>query len=203
MSDLSPLRQSKLQTLLMDNTPVRDLGPLRGMSTLRFVSANYTEVADLSPLAGLPISTLRLANSRVSDLSPLDGAPFDGELDLSNTSVNDIRPLKGMPLQTLYLHRTSVADLSVLATMAVKNVRLDDCTKIKNLLPLGQCFQLERLSIPFPSPTPPPDRDRDPTGLRQLPNLKILSFNVPADKWERATTKEAFWKDFDARNRGN
>ncbi len=196
VSDLSPLRQSKLQTLLMDNTPVRDLSPLRGMSTLRFVSANYTEVADLSPLAGLPVSTLRLANSRVSDLSPLDGAPFDGELDLSNTSVKDIRALKGMPLQTLKLQRTQVSDISWLENMPLHELRLDE-TNVKNFLPIASLQQIERLSLPFPLPR------ANIEGLRTHPSIKVLSYNVPVDKWERATTKEAFWKDFDARNRGN
>ncbi len=211
VTDLGPLTNKSINTLLLERCrSVRDLKPLTGMRSLKTLSLGNTDVADLNPLQGLPLSILRLANTRVTDLSPLLGMPLELELDLSFTAVADISALRGIPVQTLNLQKTRVKNLQPLSGLPAKTLRLDDCDQIGpsvppridevtfgSLLPLGQSPALERLSIPARLNV---DANKDLIrAIRQLPNLKYLTFTVPGDDWSRATTKEAFWKEFDAR----
>lgn len=90
-SDLSPLQDMKLSTLICYNTSVLDLSPLVGMP-LEHLEIAYTKVFDLTPLKGMQLKHLGLHHSRVANLSPL----------------------RGMPLRSLVCYQTPVADLSPL-----------------------------------------------------------------------------------------
>lgn len=199
VSDLNPLKGKSIHTLLLERCrSLKELKPLEGMRSLRLLSLGNTDVQDISALRGLPLSTLRLANTRVTDLSPLVGMPLDQELDLSFTAIADINPLRGIPAQTLLLHRTRVANLDPLSGLAVKTLRLDECDLIVSLLPLGQCTALERLSLPSKLS----DKPDIILAVNQLPNLRSLSYTVPVDDWARASTRDAFWKEYDLRYPG-
>jgi tetratricopeptide (TPR) repeat protein len=85
------LRELPLELLLLKDTRVRDLEPLRGMK-LRHLDVLNSQVTDLGPLAGMPLEYLY----------------FPG------TNVNDLSPLRGMPLRYIHFDRTDVTDLSPL-----------------------------------------------------------------------------------------
>ena len=75
VSDLSPLKDMRLDTLDVTKTNVSSLSPLKGMK-LTYLGFSDTGVSDLSPLQGMPLATLVCSNTRVSDLSPLSGMPL-------------------------------------------------------------------------------------------------------------------------------
>lgn len=191
--DISPLAGMRLQHLDCYRNPIENLAPLAGMTSLRLLDLRETAIKTIAPLAGLPLDVLKLGLTQVSDISPLRGAPLTVELDLSETRVNSLEALRGAPLQYLNLSKAPIASLAPLAGMPLKVLRMDSLPTQPDLNPLWDCQDLEHLAVPFPSPSV--------VALRQLPKLKRLDYYVPVDRWERAKTPAAFWKDWDARNR--
>jgi hypothetical protein len=80
----------------------------------------------------------------------------------------DIEPLRGLPLTDLDLRSAPVASLA----------------------PLRDCLTLETIVLPRGA--------RDLEVLRQLPMLRLLSYEVDQTKLPNRTA-EQFWKEFDAR----
>ena len=67
-----PVAEGKQLTRLeISQTNVADLGPLRGMTSLRNLKCRRTLIRDLSPLEGIPLEVLEIQNTFVTDLSPL------------------------------------------------------------------------------------------------------------------------------------
>src|SRR3984885_1909859 len=61
-----------VQSIVLRGAPVRDLGPLAGISGLKMLDISGTQVRNLAPLAGLTgLRSLDLQFLRVSDLRPL------------------------------------------------------------------------------------------------------------------------------------
>jgi hypothetical protein len=100
VSDLSPLRDMKLDRLYCQNTPIASLTPLVNMP-LTFLWCGATQVSDLSPLKGMKLTSLQFFRTKVSDLSPLKGMPLkalqcdfkaerDGEILRSITTLKTI-----------------------------------------------------------------------------------------------------------------
>jgi Leucine-rich repeat (LRR) protein len=80
------------------------------------LSLNDTPVFDLSPLRGMPLVELRLVNTKVRDVSPLRGAPIQN-LWLNNTPASDLGPLAGAPLVSLTIEGTQVRDLAFVESL--------------------------------------------------------------------------------------
>jgi hypothetical protein len=203
--DISPLAGLSLRKLDLQRTKVKDLMPLEGMSTLKHLNLMETQVEDLSPLKSMRLTFLQLQGTRVHDLRPIAGMPSLKVLWLMNTKVRDIRPLTGMPLfelnlyytniddfsplkgmrlEKLYLGATKVKDIRFLENMPLKELMLDHCSELHNLRPLRSVSTLERLTIP--------ENVRDIKFLRELPNLKYISFVY--DGWK--TTADEFWQKY-------
>ena len=87
-----------LTSLILRETPVSDLSPLKGMPLTRLYFGFGTPIKDLAPLAGMPLTELCLGGTPVSDLSPLKGMPLT-LLVCDRTLVSDLSPLKGVPLE--------------------------------------------------------------------------------------------------------
>ena len=75
ISDLSPLKGTDLETLVIGDTQVSDVSPLEGMSNLWHLSIQRSpQLTDITPLRHLSsLQNLYLAGSAVEDLSPLRG----------------------------------------------------------------------------------------------------------------------------------
>ena len=59
VSDLTPLGEVKtLQTLMINNTRVNDLGPVKGSRALTYLNCTETPVADFTPLRDAPLNDL-------------------------------------------------------------------------------------------------------------------------------------------------
>jgi Leucine-rich repeat (LRR) protein len=89
VSDLSPLKGMKLDTLGLSGTPVSNLSPLEGMPLSR-LCLDYARVSDLSPLQGMPLNRLDCNDTPVSDLSPV------GEMHLTLLNFTPKNITKGL-----------------------------------------------------------------------------------------------------------
>jgi len=90
-----------IDKIIINNTAVSDLCPLKHQKNLRWLEANNTKVADLSPLAGIrKLETLEIKNTKVADLTPvhnveiidlnIQGVPCD---DLSDIPLEKLRSI--------------------------------------------------------------------------------------------------------------
>ena len=113
------------------------------------------------------------------------------ELSLNNTAVTNIDPLKHLPLMLLDLGNTDIVDLSALRSLPLVKLGLADCSHLSDLSPLEEIKTLEELSLPPGA--------KDIGFLRELPNLKRLSFSEDEKKRGRPDkTAEEFWAEYDA-----
>jgi len=96
VKDLTPLtRLAGLEDLHIDDTQLRDLSPLRQCSDLRFLGMSSTPVTDISPLSELQeLRELNLGYTDISDLAPLENSSNLSSLDLYGSGVKDLSPLR-------------------------------------------------------------------------------------------------------------
>ncbi len=130
-----------------------------------------------------------------SDLSVLQLAPPVSMLDLSSTAVTDLKSLAKLPLQQLRLNSTPVTNLAPLRGMPLTTLGMSGCTKITDLSPLVDCRKLTALTLP--------PNAKDIEFLRSLPQLKRLSYEPdPIDGYRPDKTAAEFWKEYDAKKKG-
>lgn len=96
-TDLGPLHDLPIQALILQHRQASDLTPLRGMTHLRGLVINDTEVSDLGPLQGMPLQFLDLRGTPVRDLTPLDGMPLENIGFTEDTATNGVAVLRRMP----------------------------------------------------------------------------------------------------------
>lgn len=134
---------------LSNQNSFRDLAPVAGLSALRRLWLNATQVSDLIPLAGLAaLRQLWLDNTPVHDLAPLAKLPALRHLWLDNTPVADLTPLAGLAtLQALFLDNTQVSDLAPLALLTSLETLYIKNTPIRNVAPLARLPKLGRVFV--------------------------------------------------------
>jgi hypothetical protein len=102
-SDLSPIKQNRLNRIQLIMTNTQDISPLTRMP-LEQVELHWTKVSDLSPLRGAPIKSIKIDSDYITDLSPLRGMPLEVvRLNLRAESDIDLSPLKDAPIKSLTL----------------------------------------------------------------------------------------------------
>ncbi len=189
LENLGPLRgMTELRKLYLERTNVEDLTPLIGMSSLETLYLNKTNVEDISPLKGLPIKNLYAVDCRVSDLKPLVGMPLEG-LWLTGSPVQDISPLAGSQLVTLTLQNTQVSDLSPLAQTSLQRLHIGE-TPVTDLTPLVQ-LPLTRLVFS------PSRIEKGLEHVRRMPTLRELGVAFDDERQELMPPAQ-FWQAYDA-----
>lgn len=101
IADLNLLEGMPIEILLLSETPVDDISPLREMRYIRKLDIANTKVSDLAPLRGLPIHELNITKTKITDLSPVKDMPIR-VLSLVQTEVNDFSPLEFLDLHEIY-----------------------------------------------------------------------------------------------------
>jgi serine/threonine protein kinase len=151
ISDLSPLRGLNLYGLRILNNRVTNLEPLRN-SKLIDLDVSGCQISDIEPLRGNHLVSLSLASNRIKNIEPLSGSPLK-QLSITDNQVQDISPLKGLSLSHFYMVRNQISDLEPLRGMPLTDL---DCTDnpIQSLKPfLDQppprmfFYNIDRLSV--------------------------------------------------------
>ncbi|MBB5158687.1 NACHT domain-containing protein [Saccharopolyspora phatthalungensis] len=98
VTDLNPLRGTRISTLWLAHCPVTDLAPLGEANELRDLAIDWTEVTDISPVVGLP--RLRRIDMRGLspdlDLRPLQDRPRSPKLEIWLSPGQRARGLGGL-----------------------------------------------------------------------------------------------------------
>lgn len=141
---LSPAAIASLVSLNVSNTPLVDLTPLAGATSLSTLWASDTGVEDLSPLNGLGLSALELDRTAVVDLTPLAGQSFS-VLSLSGNLL-DYDTFAGITVDELDLSETGLSDLSVLVGTGVTILNIAD-NSVADLFALGALASLSELDF--------------------------------------------------------
>jgi Leucine-rich repeat (LRR) protein/membrane-associated phospholipid phosphatase len=138
-----------VQSIVLRGAPVRDLGPLAGISGLKMLDISGTQVRNLAPLAGLTgLRSLDLQFLRVSDLRPLARLTGLQTLNLGGTEVRDLRPIGGLiSLQQLTASVTKVRDLAPIARLRELTALNLDSTWVADISPLADMTNLVFLSL--------------------------------------------------------
>ena len=150
LRDLGPLAGlSALQSLDVTGTQVSELGPLAGLSALQSLDVGGTQVSELGPLAGLSaLQSLDVSGTQVSELGPLAGLSSLTSLELSGSKVTNVTPLASVrSLQRLGLSETTISDLAPLIGLnALVWLDLWQCG-VSDLTPVAGLVNLQSLDF--------------------------------------------------------
>jgi hypothetical protein len=98
VKDISVLRGMPLEYLNLTGIPVTDLSVLAETSSLRWLILDDMPVSDLTPLRGLSLRILAINQTKVTDLTPLGKIALE-QIDYRATPLADVSPLRGIPLK--------------------------------------------------------------------------------------------------------
>ncbi|NOY75160.1 MAG: protein kinase [Kiritimatiellaeota bacterium] len=83
ITDLTPLKKLPLNELIVSNTNIKDVSPLKGLDSLRNLSIAGTKITDISPIKHLKLLMLDVSDTKIKDLRFVSKMPLKG-LRLNN-----------------------------------------------------------------------------------------------------------------------
>ena len=206
--------------MILNGNPISDLSPLAGLTTLKRLEIEWTNVDDLTPLVELKnlqhldvwnndstiddLSTLaNLTNlihlnvsgsDKLKDLSTLANLTKLEHLRLYNNAITDISPLANLTnLTGLILNRNPISNLEPLANLTKLRKLSLAHNAITDITPLANLIALESLELLG-------NTIKDITPLANLRNLKWLALHLnaivdfsPIEKLRKNT--EISWHD--------
>ncbi len=132
VNDIHAIAETPATDLFLRNTSVTDLSPLK-RSKITFLHLEGGLVSDLSPLAGMPATYLCLRDTKVTDLAPLKTSAVE-HLILEGGAIRDVSSLAGIRVKFLDLRGAEVSDLHPLAQMpCLRSVGLTRTQILANL----------------------------------------------------------------------
>jgi Leucine-rich repeat (LRR) protein len=174
VSDLSPLKNLQLEKLTITNNPIKDLGPLSEMASLkklRFGGRDFKLIDTIDPLANLVnLEEISMVDSLVSSVKALNNCKSLKELNAADSQLNSFEGLENCTqLERISVHRTFVGDLSPLAALTnLKFLALFHCPNVRDISIAANFAKMEELDIAYTGVT-----DLQP--LYGLSNLEELS----------------------------
>jgi Leucine-rich repeat (LRR) protein len=136
VSDLTPLAGLPLESLVMSNTKVGSVEPIRGMK-LKRLALTKCPLKDIKPLQAMKLESIDLSGTKVFDFSYLKGMPLKS-FAANGTSLKNVSFLRGMKLESLSITDTPVYDFSVFARMPIKTLNVSE-TQFKHLSQMKDC----------------------------------------------------------------
>lgn len=176
--DLSPLRECRdLTSVDLGNSPIHDLSPLGEHFRLQYLNLGGTQVTDVAPLRGMQkLRMLYLNHTQVHDVRPLAALSELRYLNLAGCQVSDIKPLAGLAeLKSLHLEKNPIDDLTPLARLAKLEFLCIEDTRVTDLKPLAG---LTRLTLVRTTGSPVTPEQLE--ALRKaLPNCNVVHESKP------------------------
>ncbi len=189
LTDLGPLRGKPIVELYLEDTQATDLSALRGMP-LEKLYLSRTPARDLSALENAPLVELNVVDSNVADISALATCLNLQMLWLTDCPVENISALAKPPLISVTLHRTKVKDLSPLSGTSLQRLHIGE-TPVTDLTPL-KGMPLTRLVFTPANIT---------QGMDVARSLPLREIGTRFDDGLRDLgPPDAFWAKYDAEN---
>ena len=138
-----------VQAVSLRGAPVRNIGPVADLASLRTLDICGTQVRDVAGLAALTsLRSLNLQFLPINDLRPLAHLTNLRFLNIGGTDVHDLTPLAGLAnLRDLVIAVTKVADVSPLASLnQLTSLDLGN-TWVSNVRPLSGMANLRDLKL--------------------------------------------------------
>lgn len=162
-------RLSSVESLILWDSFVIDLDPIRGFDALRLLDIRGTGVDSLAPISGaVELTQLLASETNVRSLAPLTKLTQLEILDLAHTPVRDLTPLADLDqLTVLHLDHTAIRSVSALTKLKRLRTLSLAGTNIRDVRPLLGLAHLEALDL---ADTP----IKSVSELRTLQQLKTL-----------------------------
>ena len=167
--DLSILKQTTIETLVLSDNLITDLSPLTEMPCLSKLYLYGNPISDISPLHDIPtLTTLNIGNTMVTDLSPIAGSNLQ-TLQMYDAPISDYSPLLSMTqLVTLWVSRLDKKALSICSQMTrLNSLQIYNTPILTNLTPLKDLTNLSFLDLVN-------DGIQSIDGVERYPNLYYL-----------------------------
>ena len=125
LDKIKEAKESKIDTLRLGKTGIKDLNPLAELTDVRLLFLNDNEITNIEPLSNLTsLIRLSLHSNKIKNLHPLTKLTNLEELHLMDNEISDISPLSGLTkLKDLQIYNNAIIDLK----------RLSQLTKLKTL----------------------------------------------------------------------
>ena len=147
--DLSILKQTTIETLVLSDNLITDLSPLTEMLCLSKLYLHGNPIYDISALSEIPTLTLLdIGSTQVTDLSSVAGDGLQ-KLIAFDTPIADYAPLLQMPqLETLCVSRLDAEGLSICSQLTqLGSLAIYDTPGLTNLAPLKDITGLYFLDL--------------------------------------------------------
>jgi len=132
---------------IMDNSSIRDLGPLSIFMRLEVLTVSNTAVKNITPITKLPkLRKLHVPSNPISVVTNITNLPSIQELNIENTSVSNLKVIGQIAqLKSLNIAGTPIKNLKGLETLGNLEVLIINNTPVKNLKPIVGLMSLKEL----------------------------------------------------------
>ena len=147
--DLSILKQTMIETLVLSDNLITDLSPLTEMPCLSKLYLRGNPITDISVLSQIPtLKMLDIGGTYVTDLSPINGINLQ-KLWLNETPIVNYSPLLSLnQLETLWVSRLDAEALSVCSQLTqLYSLSIYETPALTSLSPLADMTNLSFLDL--------------------------------------------------------
>ncbi len=150
VQNLKPLNQLKsLAWLDISGSSIKDIFPIRNITTLNFLDCSNTMIEDLSPLRySKSLKELIITNTPVTSITVVENFENLEVLKLEHTVIDSLPSIDGLAhLKELYCGSTNLESLDSLKLLA--SLEVLDCsnTAISDINPIVKLSNLRKLNI--------------------------------------------------------
>lgn len=97
ISDISLLKDTRIEELGLGYNPLTDLSPLAGNESIRYLNVSSLELGDIKLITTLPnLASLNISGTNITSLEGLERCPIE-TLNLFHLSITDLEVLKKLP----------------------------------------------------------------------------------------------------------
>jgi Leucine-rich repeat (LRR) protein len=150
IQNLKPLdRLKNLKRLNLSGSSIKDIFPIRNITTLEFLDCSNTIIEDLSPLRySKSLKELIISNTPVSSIVVIENFEQLEVLNLTQTVIDSLPLMTGLVnLKELYCGSTNLQKLDSIRQL--RSLEILDCsnTVIEDLEPIAQLSHLRNLNL--------------------------------------------------------
>ena len=168
-----------LASLELAKNKVKDLGPLKDLKQVQFLTLNDNQIEDITPLGGMKsLQYVELSRNKVKNIEPLTNCTNMASLYLSENQITDLSPaFKLKRLATLYADKNKIKtidgvnELKYLTSLSLSDNEISDLKPLVGMTSMYSGLYLERNKIKDLGPLV--EMARKDTEHRSAPFLRV------------------------------